>query len=210
MEKLCETCEQRENCQTPCKAVNAILWEDNHVMERHFSDAIVVFPGNTKERHFAELTDKQLAEISELDVIPWSSGDMNFTQTKVFIERFFNKVPCKELAKLYGVKENTIVCMYKHAVERLAKIIKTMDARREGIKAMKPQTFTDDQKLFLLVHVFGFSQIEVATMFNMDRNKVNMVVKRMADRYAALFKDPVKSVYNGLSKDEMVKRMTGQ
>jgi len=156
-------------------------------MEKHFPDSIIVFPGSTRERHFSELTDKQLDEISEIDVIPWSSGDMNFTQTKVFIERFFNKVPCKELAKLYGVKENTIVCMYKDAVERLNKIIKTMDARREGLKAMKPQKFTDDQKYFLLVHVFGFSQIEVATMFNLDRNKVNMVVKRLTDKYSQAF-----------------------
>lgn len=183
----CKECEKRDQCKKPCEAVNKILWEDNHVMEKHFSDVIVVFPGSTKERHFSELTDKQLDEISDTDVIPWSSGDMNFTQTKVFIERFFNKVPCKELAELYGVKENTIVCMYGNAVTRLEKIIKTMDARREGIKAMKPQRFTNDQKIFLLVHVFGFSQVEVAVMFNMDRNKVNMVVKRMTDKYSQAF-----------------------
>jgi len=203
----CKECNNRNQCKKPCEAVNKILWKDNHVMEKHFPDSIIVFPGSTRERHFSELTDKQLDEISEIDVIPWSSGDMNFTQTKVFIERFFNKVPCKELAALYGVKENTIVCMYKNAVERLNKIIKTMDARREGIKAMKPQRFTNDQKIFLLVHVFGFSQMEVAAMFNMDRNKVNMVVKRMADKYGELFKKPKKSIYDGLTKEEIKKRI---
>lgn len=207
MEKLCETCQKQNECKTPCKAVKDILWKDNHVMEKHFSDTIMVFPGSTRERHFSELTDKQLDEISEIDTIPWSSGDMNFTQTKVFIERFFNKTSCKELAELYGVKENTIVCMYINAVARLEKIIKTLDARREGIKAMKPQKFTDDQKLFLLVHVFGFSQVEVASMFNMNRNKVGMIVKRMADTYAAGFKQPKKSVYDDLTKEQIVERM---
>ena len=286
MEKLCDNCDNREHCQTPCKEVNAILWENNHVMEKHYSDAIVVFPGSGKERHFSELTDKQLDEISEVDVIPWSSGDTNLRKTAVFIERFFNKVPCKELAERFRVKENTIVCMYKNAIDEMERIITVLDARKEGIKALKPGKFTEDQKFFLLSHVFGFSQEEVARMFKQDRNRVNMKVKRMADKYEALFsgqnispigekeeipiddppipakltradistmvenyidqglshrqafkriadrygevvgrkvsprgiesryykamKKPVKSVYDGLSKNEIVKRMTGQ
>ncbi|HNZ65249.1 MAG TPA: hypothetical protein PKJ10_05380 [Smithella sp.] len=176
-------------------------------MEKHFSDAIIVFPGNAKERHFCELTDKQQDQISESDVIPWSSGDMSFTQTKVFVERFFNKVPCKILAERYGVKENTIVCMYKNAVERLDKIIKTLDARKEGIKAMKPQRFTDDQKIFLLVHVFGFSQMEVATMFNVDHRIISKKIKHMTKKYSEAFKDQAKSVYDGLTKEQIKKRI---
>jgi len=62
------------------------------------------------------------------------------------VERFFNKVPCKELAERFGVKENTIICIYKQAVEQLEKMIRAMDARREGLKATKSYHFTDDQK----------------------------------------------------------------
>lgn len=208
MEKLCETCEQRETCQTPCKAVNAILWKDNRVMERHFGDHIVCYPQN-KEIHFSEVKDYEIERSN--DAVPWSSGDARLRQTVVFIERFFNKVPCKELAARFGVKENTIVCMYARSVESLEKIIAAMDARREGMKATRgTDRFTDDQKFFLLVYVFGFSQTEVGRMFNLDHRRVNLKVKRMADRYEALFKDPVKSPYDGLSKNEMVKRITGQ
>ncbi len=187
MEKLCNECEARKICKKTCKPVNDILWKDNHVMEKHFSDAIMVFPGSTKERHFSELTDKQLDEISETEVIPWSSGDCTLTQTAVFIERFFNKTPCKELAERYGVKENTIVCMYRNAVAYLEKTLKVLDARKEGIKAVKSDRFTEDQKYFLLVSVFGFSGAEVARMFNRDHSRVCQKVKHMSERYGALF-----------------------
>ncbi|MEN6622628.1 MAG: hypothetical protein ABFD50_13885, partial [Smithella sp.] len=57
----------------------------------------------------------------------------------------------------------------------------------EGMRAMKPQRFTDEQKMFLLTHVFYFTQTEVAEMFGLDHRKVSQIVKRMADKYQALF-----------------------
>jgi hypothetical protein len=206
----CNNCEKKDKCKKSCKPVNDILWKDNHVMEKHYADNIQVFPGSTRERHFSSLSDKQRDEISDADVFPWSSGDYSFTQTKVFVERFFNKVPCAELAKLYGVKENTIVCMYRNAVIRLDKIIKTLDARREGVKATKGTRgakFTDDQKYFLLVNVFGFSGHEVARMFKLDQQIVNLKVKRMADKYSEAFKEPKKSVYDNLSAQQITERL---
>ena len=185
-EKRCTNCDKRAECKTPCKTVNAILWAENRVMERHFGDVIVCYPMHG-EVHFSEITERQLEDFSDKDVIPWASGDARLRQTTVFIERFFNKVPCKELAERFNVKENTIVCMYARAVESVEKIIEALDARREGMKATKSDRFTDDQKYFLLVSVFGFSQIEVARMFNRDRNRVNQKVKHMSDRYGALF-----------------------
>lgn len=186
MEKVCEACEKRSECRTPCKTVNAILWHENRVMERHFGDHIVCYPMHG-EVHFSELKDHQLDQFSIDDVIPWSSEDRKLRKTTVFIERFFHNVPCRELAERFGVKENTIVCMFKQAVESVEKIIEALDSRREGLKATKSGRFTDDQKLFLLVGIFGFSQTEVARMFNRDRDMVNQKVKRMSDRYGALF-----------------------
>ena len=120
-------------------------------------------------------------------MVPWSSGDFRLTKTTVFVERFFNKIPCKELAERFDVKENTIISMYRQAIEQLERIIKALDARREGLKATKSGRFTDDQKFFLLTCVFGFSQTEIAKMFGRDRNMVNKKVKRLSDKYAALF-----------------------
>jgi hypothetical protein len=191
MEKktACQTCGKRDQCLKPCKPVNEILWKDNRVMERHFEKEIVCYP-KRQEVHFSEVKGHELERISGDDVMPWSSGDAKLHKTAVFIERFFNKVPCKELAERYGVKENTIVCMYADAVEQLGKIIKALDARKEGLKAVKSYGFTDDQKLFLLVCIFGFSGVEVARMFNRDHKRVSLVVKRMADRYKAQFAAP--------------------
>jgi hypothetical protein len=155
-------------------------------MEKHFHDAIVVYPKNG-EVHFSEIEDYQLESFSTDDVIPWSSGDARLCKTAVFIERFFNKVPCWDLAQRYGVKENTIVSMYANAVRQIDKIIKALDARKEGLKAVKSYGFTDDQKFFLLVCVFGFSGAEVARMFKQERSRVSLTVKRMADKYRALF-----------------------
>jgi DNA-directed RNA polymerase specialized sigma24 family protein len=186
MEKFCVTCEKSDQCNTPCKAVDAILWADNRVMERHFSKTIICYP-KRGEVHFSELEDYQLEEFSNDDVIPWSSGDLKKRQSTVFVERFFNKVPCKELAERFGVKENTIVCMYKQAIEQLEKIVDALDARREGLKATKSGRFTDDEKMFLLVEVFGFNRVEVARMFNRPHKVVCARLKRMSDRYGAAF-----------------------
>lgn len=186
MEKTCNDCKERATCKAPCATVNAILWHENRVMERHSSKDIVCFPMRG-EVHFSELQDHQLDDFSNSDVIPWASGDARLRKTAVFIERFFNKVPCRELAERFGVKENTIVCMYRDAVESVEKIIEALDSRREGMKATKADRFTNDQKYFLLVSVFGFSQAEVARIFNRDRNMINQKVKRMSERYGALF-----------------------
>lgn len=186
MKKLCNECETRDQCKTPCRPVNAFLWENNRVMERHFEDSIVCYPQG-REMHFSEIENFNIEDISSAEVIPWSSGDARLKQTTVFIERFFNKTPCKELAERFNVKENTIVCMYKQAVERVQQIIEALDARHEGLKATKPGKFSEDQKYFLLVSVFGFSSAEVARMFNKDHDRVNLKVKRMAGRFEALF-----------------------
>ena len=186
MEKLCETCEKRNQCTAPCKRVQDILWKDNRVMERLFTDIIVCYP-KPEEVHFSELSMQQLESFSSDRIIPWSSGDVRLRKTSVFIERFFNHVPYKELAERYGVNENTIVCMYRDAVESVEKIIEALDSRREGIKAMKLDRFTDDQKYFLLVCIFGFSGNEVARMFGQNRNLINKKIKRMVDRFGKLF-----------------------
>ena len=181
----CGECEKRDRCTQPCDEVNSLLWTGNRVMERqHQADRIVCYPRG-KEVHFSELENLDIEDLS--DIFPWSSADCRLTKTAVFVERFFNKTPCRELAERFGVKENTIVCMYAQAVEQLERIIGILDARREGIKAMKPGKFTEDQKFFLLVAVFGFSQAEVARMFRKHKDVVNHKVKRLSDRYGAAF-----------------------
>jgi len=183
-EKTCNECSERDTCTAPCATVNAILWHENRIMEKSGEKDTVCFPMN-KEVHFCECASYKLDRATE--GVPWSSGDARLRKTAVFIERFFNKTPCKELAERYGVTENTIVSIYGDAVESLNKIIDTLDARKGGIKAMKPDRFTEDQKYFLLVSVFGFTRAEVARMFNRCRGMVDQKVKRMSDRYGAAF-----------------------
>lgn len=186
MEKLCESCEKRNDCKAPCKPVKAILWAGNRVMERHFDDIIVCYPQG-REVHFSEIENFNIEQISSADVVPWSSGDCRLRKTAVFIERFFNRTPYKDLADVFGVPENTVITMYKQALEHVERIIEALDARREGLKATKGDKFTDDQKYFLLASVFGFNGSEIARMFNKDRTSINMKIKRMADKYAAIF-----------------------
>jgi len=183
----CSTCEKRKDCKTPCKEVKELLWKDNRVMERNYGNTVICYPRNG-EIHFSELDDHIIDQFSTDDIIPWSSEKARMKQTAVFIERFFNKVPCKELAEKFGVRENTIVCMYRNAVKQLERIIDKLDARKEGLKATtQAERFTEDQKYFLLVSVFGFSNAEVARMFKVNRDRVGMKVKRMRDRFEALF-----------------------
>lgn len=205
--ELCIDCESRTKCKQPCRSVDEILWHENRVMERHYQDRIVCYPLG-KEIHFSELPDGMADEFSTDDAIQFNTGQCRLTKTAVFIDRFFNKVPCKDLADRFGVKENTIVCMYKQAVEQLERLIETLDMRKAGIKAMKPEKFTDDQKFFLLAHVFGFSQVEVARMFNRDKNMINQKVKRMADRYAAAFEDQGTKEETLIEDPPMVAKLT--
>ncbi|OPY83443.1 MAG: Sigma-70, region 4 [Syntrophus sp. PtaU1.Bin005] len=179
----CGECSDRETCKTPCKDVNKILWAGNHVMERHYQDNIVVYPGSGREVHFCELTDKQLDEISDGDIVTWASEDWSLRKTKVFIEHFFNRTPYRDLARIFGVKENTVVTMYKQASEQIQTLVKAMDARAEGIKAVQTDRFNDDEKMFLLVYVFGFNQTEVGRMFGKDNRVVSARLKPMADKY---------------------------
>jgi hypothetical protein len=183
---LCKNCEYRNVCQQPCKKVENILRDNNRVMEKFYENMIIVYPKG-HEVHFSDMNENQISQFSTEDNIPWSSGDFRLTKTRVFVERFFNKTPCKALAERYGVKENTIVCMYKQALEQIQRLIQVLDARKAGIKAMKPDRFTDDEKFFLLHYIFGFTQIEIARMFNRDKSVINEKIKRLGDRYAKLF-----------------------
>lgn len=182
----CNGCKTRDECVKPCREVNKILWQDNQVMEKHYENRIVCYPMK-KEIQFSGITAEKLDSFSEKDVVPWSSGDLRLKKTAVFVERFFNHVSCKELAERFGVKENTIVCMYAQAVEQLEKMIEAMDARREGLKATQKSKFTDDQKMFLLTQIFGFNGYEVAKIFGKDHKVVSARVKRMTDKYSPLF-----------------------
>jgi hypothetical protein len=183
---LCDQCEIKDQCKTPCKAVDAILWADNRVMERHYSKKIVCYP-KRGEVHFSELSEMQMDRINDSDVVPWSSTEHRLRKTVVFVERFFNKASYKELAERYHVEENTIVTIYRQSIEQLAKMIDALDARREGLKATKSGRFTDDEKMFLLAEVFGFNRVEVSRMFNQHHKVVCARLKRMSDRYGALF-----------------------
>lgn len=182
----CDECNQKEACTKPCDDVQKILWKNNRVMERTYQNAVVCCPRNG-EVHFSEIKQDQIDRFSEDDVIPWSSGNFKLRQTEVFIERFFNKIPCKDIAERYDVKENTVVSMYRNAVKELEKAIKTMDCEREGLKYAKHDKFTEEQKIFLLHIIFGFQLGTIARMFKHDPGRIGQKVKRMSDKYGAMF-----------------------
>ena len=207
MEKAyCGTCEQHAHCTSPCAAVNQILWHDNRVMERHSHDAIVVYPQNG-EVHLSAVHPARL-KTAEGNGFPWSGTDCRLTKTAVFVERFFHKTPCKDLAEKFNVEENTIVTMYHQAVEQIGHIIEALDARREGLKAVKVERFSDEQRFFLLVCVFGFSRAEVARMFGCGRRGVWRRVKRIADRFEKLFASEGRNEETPLDDPPMSAKLT--
>jgi transposase len=166
--------------------VNRILWDGNRVMERQYATMVKVYP-QRGEVHLSAVHPARLDKVPE--AFPWSGTDCRLTKTAVFVERFFHKTPYKELAERFGVTENTVVTMYRQAVEQVGKIIEALDARREGLKAVREpgRRLTEEERYFLLVKVFGFSMAEVARMFNLDRRRVGQRLKRMAERYGGLF-----------------------
>jgi len=183
---ICEACKDRESCKTPCKEVNKILWENNRVYERHYDNSIVVFPPK-KEVHFSALDDHQLDEISNSDAFPWSSGDYKLRQTNVFIDKFFNRASTSELAEKYGVRASVISTMYENCLQKIEQILGLLDLRASGIKNLKPDRFTEDEKMFLLVYIFRFNAAEVADMFHHGKDYTSGKLRRMADKYKAIF-----------------------
>jgi len=212
-EKLCENCEKRNQCTTPCKAVNAILWDQNQVYERHYNDSIVVFPP-FREVHFSAVNDYEIEDFSNEDAFPWSSENCELRKTAVFIDRFFNRMSYEEMSEKYCAPINTLRSAYFKCVSRLEETISVLDTRREGIKAVMKQkdVFSEDQKYFLLVDVFGFTGKEVAEMFKKSRPTINKKVNRMREKYTELFHaqetEESKSADTGLSVSEMMDRMT--
>jgi hypothetical protein len=184
---MCGECAKREECKKPCDKVNALLWEDNRVMERISSKGNIFTYPQGPEVRFSEITEAQVEGFSGDDVVPWAGSDFRLRQTEVFVAHFFDKVPYKELAERFRVKENTVITMYRQAVGHLSKLVAAMDARREGLKSVKSYNFTFEQKAFLLVALFGFNAVEVGKMFGQDRKMVSAKVKRMSDKYKALF-----------------------
>ena len=207
---MCGDCAKKEECQKPCDEVNKTLWADNRVMEKVSSKGDIITYPQGREVRFSEITEAQVEGFSGADVVPWAGSDFRLHKTTVFVERFFNKVPCRELAERFGVKENTIVCMYRDAVDSLFRMIKAMDARREGLKATKAGSFTDDEKLFLLVAVFGFNGAEVARMFGVDHRVVSQKVNRLVDRYRGAFSgkkaDPPGEVHESMAGIDLLRR----
>lgn len=183
-------------------------------MERVYQDMVVTYPQGHENR-FSEakapgriVRDFDIEDIPDTATIPWTSDDWNLTQSKVFFERFFNKIPCKELAERFGVKENTIVCMYANAVKRIEKILKMLDARKEGLKATKSSRFTEDEKWFLLTNIFGFNAVEVSRMFGQDNKAVAAKIKKIADKLEKELPSRRRSAYDGLTVEEIKERMT--
>lgn len=208
---ICETCEKRESCKTPCKEVNNILWKDNHVYERYYPDSICVFPP-FREVHFSAVNDYEVEDFSTDDTFPWSSESTKPDKATIFVERFFKKTPRKELAERFGTTEQYIDIIFTKSKYAIEKIVKILAARKEGIKAAKLDRFTEDQKYFLLVDVFGFTGKEVAEMFKKSRPTINKKVNRMREKYTELFSGQeikkLKSADTGLSVSEMMDRMT--
>lgn len=210
----CIECDNRSQCKKPCEDLYQKLKEvSDGYYEKRTDDGVMIFSQNHQlQCAFIENEVK----FSNEDQTPWCSGDFKLRQTNVFIDRFFGKMSFQAIAEKYKIDEHTAETSYHNAFNQVEKVVRAMDSRKEGIKHSlnSKRGFTDHQKFFLLVKIFGFSGSEVAQMFDVPVTTVNRRVRDMTGQFLFVVgekkKKPVKSVYEGLSKDEMVKRMTGQ
>lgn len=189
MEQLCSDCEKRDTCTKPCDQIEVILKRGNKaVMEHRYADRIV-FYSQGKEISFADLKDYDVDRFTYDDIEDlFKSTDTRVRKAGIFIDRFFNKMSIEDLSEKYKTSRNNISCMYRDAVKQIFKIISVLDQRRTGIKAISPKSqFTEDEKCFLLVYVFGFSCAETARMMNRSRRVLNKRIKRMHDAHRQNF-----------------------
>jgi len=154
------------------------------VMERRFKDRIV-FYAQGREINFGALDEFKPDHFTYDDTQDlFRSGKARLKRTAVFIDRFFYKRSIQDLAEKYGVKKNTIACMYRDAVNQINKILDILDQRRKGLKAVSHRNrLSDDEKYFLLIHVFGFSCSEVAEMMEISPKALTQRMNRRFKGY---------------------------
>ena len=171
--------------------------------ERHGQDEIMLMPIH-KQLRFSELNDGNLGSRSMRDedektVEESISADtpsaflvdnLKYSQSKIFVERFFLGLSYREIAEKYGISENASRSGYLRAVSQIDDLIRQIDNRKSGIKAVRhsKRVFTWQQKAFLLYHVFDFSFNEIAEILGLHRKTVGEKVRQMADQYQEHFK----------------------
>jgi DNA-directed RNA polymerase specialized sigma24 family protein len=163
-----------------------MLKDTSTPFERRVGDDVVCQP-QYREVHFSALHPHRLNSFAEKDAFPWSSTEYNLTLTSVFVERFFERRSDEEIAERHGMKRLDVAKMYHAAVQRLTQVVAALDARQEGLKCVRLRPFTDVQKAFLLVYVFGFNQTEAARMLKLNPANLCRKLRPLAERYGEGF-----------------------
>jgi DNA-binding CsgD family transcriptional regulator len=181
---LCKNCEKRDACKKPCYELNKQLRKiSGQYWEIPLREDVKIIP-QKRQVQFSDMPESTNVENFSAKM-PWLTGEFKLRQTNVFRDRFFKKMSFKEIADNYGIDEHTAETHFHNACNQVEAVVRAMDSRKAGVKHSlnSKRGYTDSQKFFLLVKVFGFSGSEVARMFKISRKIVNRHVRDMAARF---------------------------
>jgi len=160
----CLDCEKADSCKRMCQKLKALVESKNGCSEIHSEDAVTILPEKGNIRNFTSKPAYGELENREFGV-SFNTDGLNLSLTTVFVEYFFKRRPLKDIAEDMGVGSKTVHSTFTKAVERINTIISVLDARQSALKyTYRLSQYSDDEKAFLLTHIFGFTPHEVADL----------------------------------------------
>jgi hypothetical protein len=203
----CRKCSNRRACKAPCFFVEKYLefknrspFEQNNVIfpdsrrTRRESDFEMLEsgkPSNGAVRAFsnwqnwiAEFKGGSTPGLHIEQPSPFINGiDISLKQTGIFIDRFFHRMPYKELAEKYDTTVSGVAKLYVNAKDRIKKTVEAMDrvelAKSNGTPLAK---MPKSMRVFLLHTVFGLSNGEISRLLGMHHTLVHRFINTVKDR----------------------------
>lgn len=175
----CGDCPGRPSCKTLCKKIQAVINDGASGGEKIHPDHIELFPTFHLESNFASLPQEShggrpfRAVEGFIDGVQLNTDCLETNMSTVFVEIFFNKRSFQDLADQLGVEFSTIHSYFMRSCERIEQIVKLLDSKQQAVKYSRQMLkFDDNEKIWLLKSVFGFSNDEVADILGMSRTAV--------------------------------------
>lgn len=190
---FCDDCEKKPNCKSLCKPAQKMVFTPSQT-EKRTRDKIIMFPHNSREMNFASTPEvlRQEADFSGEECLKINTDALETNMSNVFAERFFNKRSFNDIADQMNIRPGTAASYFYRACEKIEKLFSILDGREKGLKWLvnknNLEKFTDDEKAFLLSHVFGFKSKEIADILGgPSQSRWKGKIKALADKYRAFF-----------------------
>lgn len=208
MKGICSKCPHRAKCKSPCEPVKQYLaYQNRAVYEKTYTNEegqqISIIYSRPKEFNFSSFkkegqTDKNRSNKLEMALStenssPFAHYEPSLVQTRLFIDRFFKKMPITDLSTKYEITPEQVYTRYEQAKKRLFDILEFLDSSRplklqgvwEQIEA-RSGSLPKGQRYFLMSKVFMLTPSQIAELEGLkNADSVSALIIRVSDQLRA-------------------------